>query len=180
MRLESRLNPTFLTLSENRISCVPTMIDDSRQWQEDREGVEKRMASVLSSLNLSWLLYIYAFMSSVHDCRSCVRLCTSFGGVEFWSWLSSAKSRWLTEWTGYDVWMWSSVQIKQQRSQHWTLWNTKHDWRRRGSRIVDNNALIPVQKVRSKLLESCRGGCQRQFRDGKEVLLLLFSYVAKF
>ena len=41
------------------------------QWQEDR-GVEKRMASVLSSLSLSWLLHIHAFMSSVHGCRSCV------------------------------------------------------------------------------------------------------------
>ena len=94
MRLESRTNPKLLTLSENRISCVPTMIDDGKQWQEDREGVEKRMASVLSSSSLSWLLHIHAFMSSVHDCRSCVRLCTSFGGVDFWSWVSSAKS-WL-------------------------------------------------------------------------------------
>ena len=41
------------------------------------------MASVLSSLSLSWLLHIHAFMSSVHDRRSCVRLCTSFGGVEW-------------------------------------------------------------------------------------------------
>ena len=83
MRLESRIKPKFLTLSENRISCVPTMIDDGKQLHEDREGVEKRMASVLSSLSLSWLLHIHAFMSSVHDCRSCVRLCMSFGGVDF-------------------------------------------------------------------------------------------------
>ena len=59
--------------------------------------VEKRMASVLSSFSLSWLLHIHAFMSSVHDCRSCVRLCTSFGGVDFWSWVSSAKRWWLTQ-----------------------------------------------------------------------------------
>ena len=56
------------------------------------------MASVLTSLSLSWLLHIHAFTPSVHDCRSCVRLCTSFGGVDFWSWVSSAKSWWLTEW----------------------------------------------------------------------------------
>ena len=43
------------------------------------EGVEKRMASVLSSLSL----HIHAFIVSVHDCRSCVRLCISFGGVDF-------------------------------------------------------------------------------------------------
>ena len=90
-RLESRINPEFLT-SENTISCVPTTTDDVKQWQEDREGIEKRMASVLSSLCLSWLLHIHTFMSSVHDCRSCVRLCASFGGVDFWSWVSSAKS----------------------------------------------------------------------------------------
>ena len=83
MRLESRINPRFLILSENRISCVPTMIDDGKQRHEDREGVEKRRASVLSSLSLSWLLHSHAFMSSVHDCRSCVKLCTSFGGAEF-------------------------------------------------------------------------------------------------
>ena len=83
MRLESRINPRFLALSENRISCVPTMTDDGKQWYEDREDVEKRMASVLSSLSLSWLLHIHAFMSSVHDCRACERLCTSFGGVDF-------------------------------------------------------------------------------------------------
>ena len=47
MRLESRINPRFLTLPENRISCVLTMIDDGKQSHEDREGVEKRMASVL-------------------------------------------------------------------------------------------------------------------------------------
>ena len=37
-------------------------------------------------------------MSSMHNCRSCVRLCMSFGEVDFWSWLSSANSWWLTEW----------------------------------------------------------------------------------
>ena len=35
------------------------MTDDGKQWQEDREGVEKRMASVLSSFSLSWLLHIH-------------------------------------------------------------------------------------------------------------------------
>ena len=29
--LESRINPKFLTLSENTISCIPTMIDDGKQ-----------------------------------------------------------------------------------------------------------------------------------------------------
>ena len=42
--------------------------------------------------------YIHDFISSVHNCRSCVRLCTLFGGVDFWSWVSSAKSWWLTKW----------------------------------------------------------------------------------
>ena len=74
------------------------MTDDSKQWQEDREGTEKRMASVLCSLSLSLSLHIHAFMSSVHNCRSCVRLCTSFGGAEFWSWVLYGKIWWLTEW----------------------------------------------------------------------------------
>ena len=91
LRVASRINSKFLTLSENTISCVLTMIDNGKQWQEDREGVEKRMASVLSSFSLSWLLHIHAFMSFVHDWRS-------FGGVDFWSCASSAKSWWLTEW----------------------------------------------------------------------------------
>ena len=79
--------------------CLKTQFCVYQPWpmmvssDEDRKGVEKRMASVLSSLCLSWLLHILAFMSSVHDCRSCitVRLRTSFGGVDLWSW-------WLTKW----------------------------------------------------------------------------------
>ena len=63
------INPKFLTLTENIMFCAPTVTDDGKQWQEDREGVEKLMASVLSSLSLSWLLHIHASMSSVHDCR---------------------------------------------------------------------------------------------------------------
>ena len=73
------------------------MTDDGKQSQ-GRESVENRMASVLSSLSLSWLLHIHDFMSSVHNCRLRVRLCTSFGGVDFWSWVSFANSWWLTEW----------------------------------------------------------------------------------
>ena len=65
---------------------------------EGRESVEKRMASVLSSWSLSWLQHSHDFKSSVHNCRSRVRLCTSFGGVAFWSWVSSANSWWLAEW----------------------------------------------------------------------------------
>ena len=98
MRLESRINAKFLTLSQNTVSCVPTMTDDGKQWQEDREGVKKRMISVVSSLRLSWLLHIHAFMSSVHDCGSRAKLCTSFGRVDFWNWVSSATSWWLNEW----------------------------------------------------------------------------------
>ena len=101
--LESRINPKFLTLSENTISCVPTMTDFGKQWQEDSKGIEKRMASVSSLFSLSWLFHIHAFMLSVHDRRSCVRLCTSFGGVDFWSWVSCAKSWWLTEWFAQPV-----------------------------------------------------------------------------
>ena len=91
------MNPKFLTLSENAVWWVPTVTDDGKQ-SEGRESVEKRMASVLSSLSLSWLLHIHDFKSSVYNCRSLVRLCTSFGGVDFWSWVSSANSCWLTEW----------------------------------------------------------------------------------
>ena len=58
------------------------MTDDGKQL-EGRESVEKRTASVLSSLSLRWLLHINDFISSVHNCRSCVRLCTSFGGADF-------------------------------------------------------------------------------------------------
>ena len=145
--LESRINPKFLTLPENTISCVLTMIDDGKQWHEDREDVKKRIASVLSSLSLSWLLHIHAFMSSVHDCRSCVRLCTSLGGVDFWSCVSSAKSWWLTEWLAMISESGVVYKTNSTGSQHCTLWNTKHDQRRRGSRIVDNNTLIYVRKV---------------------------------
>ena len=53
------MNPKFLTLSENTLLCVPIKTDDGKQRQEDREGVEKRMASVLSSFSLSWLLHIH-------------------------------------------------------------------------------------------------------------------------
>ena len=121
MRLESRINPKFLTLSENRISCVPTMIDDGKQWHEDRKGVKKRMASVLSSLSLSWLLHIHAFMSSVHDCRSCVRLCMSFGGVDFWSWVSSAKSWWLIDWL-IDDHLYSAILRSLEQTHCARLW----------------------------------------------------------
>ena len=89
MRLESRINPTFLTLSENTIPCEPTMIDDGKQCQEDR-WFEKRMGSVLSSLRFSWLLHIYAFMSYVPECRLRVKLCTPFDGIDFSSWVSFA------------------------------------------------------------------------------------------
>ena len=97
MSLELKMNPKFLTLSENAIWWVPTVTDDGKK-SEGRESVKKRMASVLSSLNLNWLLHIHDFISSVHNCRSRVRLFTSFGGVDFWSWVSSANSCWLTEW----------------------------------------------------------------------------------
>ena len=56
------------------------------------------MASVLSSLSFSWLLHTHDFISCVHNCRSRLRLRRSFGGVGFWSWVSSANSWWLTEW----------------------------------------------------------------------------------
>ena len=49
------------------------------------------------------------------------------------------------------------------------LWNIKHDWRRTGSRIVDNNALISVQKVRSKpLKKNGRADAKNSFETGKE------------
>ena len=58
------------------------MTDDGKQL-EGRESVKKRMASVLSSLSMSWLLHIHDSISSVHNCRLHVRLCTSFGGFDF-------------------------------------------------------------------------------------------------
>ena len=76
---------------------VLTGTDDGKQ-SRGREGVEKRMASVLSSLCLNWFFNVNYLLSSVHDCRSRLRLYKSFVGVDFWSWVSSAKSRWLAEW----------------------------------------------------------------------------------
>ena len=31
----------FLIFSENPVAFLPSMIDDGKQWQEDREGAEK-------------------------------------------------------------------------------------------------------------------------------------------
>ena len=90
------MNPKFLTLSENAIWWVPTVTDDGKQ-SEGREGVQKRITLVLY-LSLSWLLHICDCISYVQNCRSCVRLCMLFGGADLWSWVSSARNWWLTEW----------------------------------------------------------------------------------
>ena len=58
-------------------------IDVGEQLEEGREGAEKKTASVLSSLSFSRLLHIHDLMSPVPDCRSRVRVCMSFGGVDF-------------------------------------------------------------------------------------------------
>ena len=52
------------------------------------------------------------------------------------------------------------------------MWNTKHDWRRRGSRNVGNNASISTQKVRSKPLESGRADAKDSFETGKKNLVI--------
>ena len=60
------------------------------------------------------------------------------------------------------------------------LWNIKHDWRRTGSRIVDNNALISVQKVRSKPLESDRADAKDSFETGKKFYYCSFRMLRSF
>ena len=85
------------------------MTDDSKQ-SEGSEGVEKRIASVLSSLSLSRLLHIHDFMSSVHNCSSCVRW---FGYVVWWRFLKLGvvcKQLMVDRMTGHDVRKWSSAQ----------------------------------------------------------------------
>ena len=42
VRLESRMNPKFLTFSENSIWSIPTLTDDGKQ-SEGRESVEKKI-----------------------------------------------------------------------------------------------------------------------------------------
>ena len=91
-----RMNPRFLAESEKRMLWEPRVIESGRQivdsFKEEEE--EKRRASVLSSLSLSWFSVIHAIMPSVHALSSWVRFATSY----FWSCVSSAKSWWFTEW----------------------------------------------------------------------------------
>ena len=59
-------------------------------FKEDEKG--KRRVSVLSLFSLSRFSVIHVFMSSVHALSSLVRLVTSLRQVDFWSYVSSAKS----------------------------------------------------------------------------------------
>ena len=46
----------------------------------------------VEGLMMMMMMHIHGFMSSVHNCRSRVRLCTSFGGVDFLSWCCLQKA----------------------------------------------------------------------------------------
>ena len=53
---------------------IPTKTDDGTDSQKTVKVLRsKRLASVLASLSLSWLLHVPEFLSSVQECRSCVR-----------------------------------------------------------------------------------------------------------
>ena len=67
-----------------------TSTETRRLIRTDSPGRPPRLSHSSWTMT-SWFLHTHAFMSSVHDCRSRVRLCTWFGGVDFWSWVS-AKS----------------------------------------------------------------------------------------
>ena len=97
---ESRMNPRFLAESEKGTLWQPRVIESGREMAAgfDEEKKEKRRASVLSSLSLSWFSVIRALISSVHVQSSFVRLSISLRGADFWSCVSSAKSWWFTEW----------------------------------------------------------------------------------
>ena len=98
-RFESRMTPSYLAESETGMLWEPRVIKSRRETveglKEDENG--KRRASVLSSLSLSWFSVIHVFMS-VQALSSLVRLVTSLRGADFWSCVSSTKSRWFTEW----------------------------------------------------------------------------------
>ena len=97
MRLESRMNPKFLTLSENAIWWVLTVTDDGKQ-SEGGERVEKWMVSVFVLVTFeliaahSWF-YVICSLWQV-TCKTLYVVWWSW----FWSWVSSAKGWWLTEW----------------------------------------------------------------------------------
>ena len=99
-RFESRMTPRFLAESEKGMLREPRVTESGREtvegFKEDKKG--KRRTSVLSSFSLSWFSVIHVFMLSVHVLSSLVRLVTSVSGVDFWSYVSSAKSWWFIEW----------------------------------------------------------------------------------
>ena len=99
---ESRTNPRFLAESEKGMLWQPRVIESGREMAASfDEEKEKRRASVLSSLSLSWFSVIHVLMSSVQAQSSLVRLSISLGGADFWSCVSSAKSWWFTEWLAW-------------------------------------------------------------------------------
>ena len=139
-----------------------------KQWQEDREGTEKRMASVLCSLSLSLLLHIHAFISLENNRRSCVRLCTSFG--DFWSWVLYAKSWWLTEW--FAMMSDSGVVYKNSTGLSTEPYRTPN---MRGE--VEKDELLTtthwfLPRRWSKPLESSRADANGSFETGKKNLVI--------
>ena len=100
-RFESRMTPRFLAESEKGMLWEPRVIKSGMEtvegFKENEKG--KKRASVLLLLSLGWFLIIHIFMLSVHALSSLVRLVTSLRGADFWSWVSSAKSWWFTEWS---------------------------------------------------------------------------------
>ena len=97
---ESRMNPRFLSESEKGMLSEPKVIESGMETMEGfkEDEKEKRGASVLSSLRLSWFSVIHVFMSSVPALSCLVRLVTSLKGMDLWSCVLSAKSWRFTGW----------------------------------------------------------------------------------
>ena len=87
---------TFLFLAhqggpERSLFCRGARIEVFFDKKSERV-LRREWLQFLSSLRLSGLLHIHA-ISSVHVCRSrLIKLCAEFGGIQFLSWMSSAKS----------------------------------------------------------------------------------------
>ena len=118
---ESRMNPRFLSESEKGMLSEPKVIESGRKtvegFKEDEK--EKRRASVLSSLRLSWFSVIHVFMSSVPASSSLVRL---HGHI--------AERRGFMElcviYISYDIGERCSVQDEENWPQYWARRHTVH------------------------------------------------------
>ena len=166
----SRMNPRFLAESEKRMLWEPRLIESGRQivdsFKEEEE--EKRRASVLSSLSLSWFSVIHAIMPSVHALSSLVRFVTSY----FWSCVSSAKSWWFTEWLPMIPERGVVYRTKSSGPPYWALRHTVYElwwWQRR---CIDWSGLISVWQIWLKPLECSRMNAQNRVQTGDENLVV--------